>query len=559
MKDEVRTGSGDTIKSDTFTPTGKHLGMGCWGVVDEYKDPVGQSWAIKRFCPNEVAVKQMAERGWTEEDVMRAEGLPLDASKYHLVPRVVERDRNGKLYVGMPVYDGGVTLQDKKTQISMGKDKTETRNKLGILRDIANALGYLHERPGEFFGIKRENVAHGDVKPSNIFVVDGHAFLGDLGSSSCISIGGHGSPRGTHGDVNYRAPECFANDAQPSKQADVWSLGAIAYELDTGKGIYDGLSADSMPRDELQREIRRRIGEASREIRPVLKKCLTVEPSDRFCNGNVALRDLEKRIEGLNGWAVARKHFGWAGPVAAAAAIMAGLIYAEATYEPRKLSMPTIQMNGSSPGLLYLNTETGIPRHTANPVNFDAESITNLHMYPPSRGAITAGVDRQSKLCTDNRTVAYLTKAAQWAWLSKEYSLPVITDEQQALYDSQVKGEERERQNSLSGPVYPVVANSLEYAINRSVKPDGKVDLEDTIAIARLGEKTVKMAKLRSCSDRFEAYRFAKYEDGTEVIPRKEREFIETTICYAEKDVDMILDSDEIRDLDRAYVKSHSK
>ena len=72
MKDEVRTGSGDTIKSDTFTPTGKHLGMGCWGVVDEYKDPVGQSWAIKRFCPNEVAVKQMAERGWNGRRERRA-------------------------------------------------------------------------------------------------------------------------------------------------------------------------------------------------------------------------------------------------------------------------------------------------------------------------------------------------------------------------------------------------------------------------------------------------------------------------------------------------------
>lgn len=548
MREDTRPGASEIIQSDTFKPTGKHLGMGCWGTVDVYNDPIGQNWAIKRFCPNDVARQQMTQRGWTEEHVMRSEGLPLDAAKHHLVPRIIERDKQGNLYVGMPVYDYGRTLADYKSGIARERDRDGVKKRLGILRDIADALGYLHSRPhGDFFGVSRDNTAHGDVKPSNIFFVDGHASLGDLGSSTCISIGGHGSPRGTHGDVNYRAPECFADDAQPSTRADIWSLGAIAYELDTGRGIYEGIDASKMPKEELQKEISRRIRTASRDVRPILKRCLAVNPVDRFQSGISAQKYLEKRLEGLNGWGLARKHLGWAGPVAAAASMIAWLVYAESTYEPKKLGMPTVQTQNVSPGLLYLKTEAGKSKNAANPIEFVSENITNLYVNPPVRGMVTEGIDRRSKLCTDNRVVAYLTKAEQWAWWSKHGFIPPVSDEQQALYDSTVRGDERVRQESLSGPVYPVVARSIENAITRSIRPDGKVDLEDTIAISRLGERTVKLAKLRSDSDRYEAYRWAKNSDGTSMIPKREREFIETSIYYAENDVDLIVDDYEAK------------
>jgi hypothetical protein len=40
----------EPIDSDTFEPTGKKLGNGCWGNVDLYKDSSGQEWAIKYFA-----------------------------------------------------------------------------------------------------------------------------------------------------------------------------------------------------------------------------------------------------------------------------------------------------------------------------------------------------------------------------------------------------------------------------------------------------------------------------------------------------------------------------
>lgn len=188
------------IDSDTFTPTGRQLGMGCWGKVDEYEDGGRQRWAIKKFYANEVAKQQMRKRGWLEEDVMRREAVPLGAAYRHVVPRIIERDKTGKMYVAMPVYDK--TLLDNIKYLDLEQT-------LKVTRDIADALGYTHEQKElneDGFEVRK---AHGDVKPTNVLMKDGRAFLSDFGSQTCISIGGHGSERGPHGDENYRAPECL--------------------------------------------------------------------------------------------------------------------------------------------------------------------------------------------------------------------------------------------------------------------------------------------------------------------------------------------------------------
>ena len=218
------------IDSDSFTPTGEKLGLGCWGKVDEYADTVGQKWALKMFHPNEDGKRQMKEGGWTEEDVMRREAVPLGAAYRHVVPRIIERDKTRKMFVAMPVYN---------RNLSKDIGCMDLESALKVTRDIADAISYTHEQK-ELSEIGFEiPKAHGDVKPTNVLMKDGRAFLTDFGSSTCISIGGHGSERGPHGDEDYKAPECFREDAKPSTRADIWSLGAILYESITNQGIYN--------------------------------------------------------------------------------------------------------------------------------------------------------------------------------------------------------------------------------------------------------------------------------------------------------------------------------
>lgn len=336
----------EIIETDTFVPTGRTLGAGCWGVVDEYKDPVGQMWALKRFRPNETAARQMQERGWTEEDVMRNEAVHIAAAQHHVVPRIIERDKGGRLYVGMPVYHEG-NLEDRKTALRRDfAEDGDIKKILGVASDIADALSYLHytyaPQQGKPFSSSRR--VHGDVKPSNIFIEGGRAYLGDLGSSTCISIGGSGSLRGEHGDVNYRAPECFAEDAKPSTKADVWSLGSILYELVSGERIYSGFDFSSGSQKDLEALVKSKIKTAPRKLRKFLRGCLAVNPDNRCSDGGEALIGLEKTLENLNGWKSFKRYLKWSLPAVASVALLALAAYKSSTYEPQKLEMPSTKV-----------------------------------------------------------------------------------------------------------------------------------------------------------------------------------------------------------------------
>ncbi|GAB1222498.1 hypothetical protein ENUP19_0113G0006 [Entamoeba nuttalli] len=101
----------------------------------------------------------------------------------------------------------------------------------------------LHQRPMEFFEIiyvtgtvlrglrelHRLGLAHMDVKPENIFVLnDGRVKLGDL--NSCRKIG-ESLSLDDIGEASYCAPEVIGGQA--SQLADVFSLGITVFEMDT--------------------------------------------------------------------------------------------------------------------------------------------------------------------------------------------------------------------------------------------------------------------------------------------------------------------------------------
>lgn len=513
-KEEVEGGNGFHIDSDTFKPTGKILGNGCWGGVDLYRDSGGQEWAIKIFNPNETARRQMNERGWTEEDVMRKESISLDAAHKHVVPRLIERDKNGKMFVAMPVYS-----EDLSDRI----DNLDLKQALTITRDIADALSYIHEQKEAVTEkddynpwVTERKKAHGDVKPSNILIKDGRAFLSDFGSSTCVSIGGHGSSRGPHGDENYRAPECFEENARPSSRADVWSLGAILYEAVTKQGIYDGVN----PRDEnLQELISRKLRKAPRKLRKFLRKCLAVDEYERFNTGAQALSELEKIIETLGAGKTikdyARK---FSVPIGLPLALTGLFIYSALTHEPTKLEIPKAYVQGQ----LYLDKN---PNESF--IKFDLEDINNL---PKTYQDIN--VDETSiKMSTDNRYAAALLKSYMQAVKSLgALRNDIFNKAQTEIWAAYASRDERSFPTINTN--FAIPAKSIEVALTKSVNPDGSVDLEDTLAIARLGEDKVNQARKTSGSFDYKNYITAKDSKGNYIINKKEQRFLKYWLAY---------------------------
>src|SRR4051812_1615634 len=141
----------------------------------------------------------------------------------HILALIDSGNADGLLYYVMP-YVGGETLRDQLARGALTADEA-----LPILRDIAAALAYAHE----------QQLVHRDLKPDNILIVSGHAFLMDFGIAKLASqIGNTGELMEGFaiGTPTYMAPEQAAG-LNVDVRADLYSWGIVAAELLAGRVV----------------------------------------------------------------------------------------------------------------------------------------------------------------------------------------------------------------------------------------------------------------------------------------------------------------------------------
>lgn len=140
------------------------------------------------------------------------------------------------------------------------------------LCDVSGGLAFLHSR--------RPAIIHQDIKPANILIDGDNFIITDFGISSSVYSLFKGTNDRTvvQGTRPYMPPEKYLETPEIYVENDIWSLGASLYELLTGELPF-GSKGGATQLEKI--EIPELPATFSREMRYMIRKCLSINPSYR--------------------------------------------------------------------------------------------------------------------------------------------------------------------------------------------------------------------------------------------------------------------------------------
>jgi tetratricopeptide (TPR) repeat protein len=214
----------------------------------------------------------------------------------HIVPVLAAGETDGLPYFTMP-YVAGESL---RRRLAGGKPLPVV-GAVAVLRDVARALAYAHEH----------GVVHRDIKPDNVLIAGGAAAVTDFGiakalSSSRTFSGGESLTRigNSLGTPAYMAPEQVAADPNADHRIDIYSFGAMAYELLTGTPPFHGRPPHAVLSAHLTEpppSLDARVPQLPPALVALVMKCLAKNPADRPQTADDVVRALE-RIDLSGDW-----------------------------------------------------------------------------------------------------------------------------------------------------------------------------------------------------------------------------------------------------------------
>jgi|SRR5882724_2313811 len=207
-------------------------------------------------------------------------------------PNIVPIYQVGETADGFPYYTmkyaaAGSLLQARRPLLQ------HPRQSAALILKVARAVHYAHEK----------GVLHRDLKPGNI-LLDSHGepLVSDFGLARCEAVSSYLTRSlSSFGTPGYIAPEqADGPAAQLTPAADVYSLGAILFELLTGRTPFVGDNAFAVMKrsaEERAPKVHSLAAHVDRDLEVICDRCLEREPADRYQSAAEVADDLQSWLD----------------------------------------------------------------------------------------------------------------------------------------------------------------------------------------------------------------------------------------------------------------------
>jgi WD40 repeat protein len=259
------------------------LGRGGMGVVYKARErSLRRLVALKMILAGHLAGPEQVQRFRREARVVAQLDHP------NIVPIYEVGEHNGQHYFSMKLIEGGSLSRD------LAHYRRNHKAAAFLMARVARAVHFSHQR----------EVLHLDLKPGNVLLdARKQPHVTDFGLAKWLGESGSLSPEGAViGTAGYMAPEQAAGrDRRLTPAADVYGLGAILYEMLTGRPPFQGATVVETLWQVLDRAPAppRQLNPAvPRDLETICLRCLDKRPSHRYASAEKLAEDLENWVEG---------------------------------------------------------------------------------------------------------------------------------------------------------------------------------------------------------------------------------------------------------------------
>jgi len=233
-----------------------------------------------------VALKMIRDGGHARADTLarfRTEAEAIARLQHPSIVQVFEvGEYDGQPFLAMEFCPGGGL--DRK----LGGTPLSPRAAAALLETLAQAMEAAH----------RARVVHRDLKPANVLLsADSTPKISDFGLARKLDEAGQTQTGAVMGTPSYMAPEQARGEVTVGPAADVYALGAILYELLTGRPPFRGSTTHNTLQQVLTEDPaspRRQNPKVPRDLEAICLKCLEKEPARRYASAANLAEDLRR-------------------------------------------------------------------------------------------------------------------------------------------------------------------------------------------------------------------------------------------------------------------------